>query len=372
MTSSSSSVSRFLSPSESMTVAPKKKKTKKTMFNKKGVVAMFSSSSSDLSSSVSCFQNGAKLLGDDDDIDDIDGRTSSSSNIERRSEKHPHEKIVFYTHSLCPYAHRVRLCLDELHLLREEGGKVDIVDVDLSNKPKFFLDMTNGRGVVPLIEFSETGELVSESLRINERLWEEYYSDDDSSSLTSSSSSSSPSSYEDAKRFANACDQKFVSLGLQAIGGGWSFDTTRNERTLERFEREIWEIDALIEKHNDDDNSNTKRKVFLFGGDRASLADVAIYPFAERFELALQHFQGYTLGNVEYYHPPSPPSSSSSSSSSKHHQQPRHFQKWLKTMQTQPSSLRCAVKNQDALLKSWSRTKRLDYFDYETADFINP
>jgi len=97
------------------------------MFNKKGVVAMFSSSSSDLSSSVSCFQNGAKLLGDDDDIDDIDGRTSSSSsNTERRSEKHPHEKIVFYTHSLCPYAHRVRLCLDELHLLREEGGKVDI------------------------------------------------------------------------------------------------------------------------------------------------------------------------------------------------------------------------------------------------------
>lgn len=361
MTSSSSSVSRFLSsPSKSMTVVPKKK-TKKTMFNKKGVVVMFSSS-------VSSFQNDAKLLGDDDDVD-VDGRTSSRS-IERRSEKHPHEKIVFYTHSLCPYAHRVRLCLDELHLLREEGGKVDIVDIDLSNKPKFYLDMTNGRGVVPLIEFSESGELVSESLRINERLWEEYYYDD-SSSLTSSSSSSSPSSYEDAKRFANACDQKFVSLGLQAIGGGWSFDTTRNERTLERFEREIWEIDALIEKHNDDDNSNNKRKVFLFGGERASLADVAIYPFAERFNLALQHFQGYTLGNVEYYHPPSPPSSSSSSST-KHHHQPRHFQKWLKTMQTQPSSLRCAVKNQDALLKAWSRTKRLDYFDYETADYINP
>ena len=300
MTSSSSSVSRFLSPSESMTVAPKKKKTKKTMFNKKGVFVMFSSSSSDLSSSVSCFQNDAKLLGDDDDdIDDIDGRTSSSSNIER-SEKHPHEKIVFYTHSLCPYAHRVRLCLDELHLLREEGGKVDIVDVDLSNKPKFYLDMTKGRGVVPLIEFPETGELVSESLRINERLWEEYYSDDDSSSLTSSSSSSSPSSYEDAKRFANACDQKFVSLGLQAIGGGWSFDTTRNERTLERFEREIWEIDALIEKHNDDDNSNTKRKVFLFGGKRASLADVAIYPFAERFNLALQHFQSHDQGTNRF------------------------------------------------------------------------
>lgn len=365
---SSSSVSRFLSPSKSMTVVPKKK-TKMMMFNKRGVVVMLSSSS-DLSSSVSSFQNDAKLLGDDDDDIDIDVDAAAASSSRRRSEKHPHEKIVFYTHSLCPYAHRVRLCLDELHLLREEGGKVDIVDIDLSNKPKFYLDMTNGRGVVPLIEFPETGELVSESLRINERLWEEHYSDD-SFSLTSSSSSSSPSSYEDAKRFANACDQKFVSLGLQAIGGGWSFDTTRNERTLERFEREIWEIDALIEKHNDDDNSNNKRKVFLFGGKRASLADVAIYPFAERFNLALQHFQGYTLGNVEYYHHPSPPSSSSSSSS-KHHQQPRHFQKWLKTMQTQPSSLRCAVKNQDALLKAWSRTKRLDYFDYETADYINP
>ena len=371
MTSSSSSVSQFLSPSKSMMMVPKKK-TRKMMFVKRGVVVMFSSSSSSLSSSVS-FQNDAKLLGDDDDDIDIDIRTSSSSR--RRSEKHPQEKIVFYTHSLCPYAHRVRLCLDELHLLRGKG-KVEIVHVDLSNKPQFYLDLTKGRGVVPLIEFPETGELVSESLRINERLWEEYYYDD--SSLTSSSSSSSPSSYEDAKRFANACDQKFVSLGLQSIGGGWSFDTTRNERTLERFEREIWEIDALIEKHNntfnniggdddDDDNSNTNKRVFLFGGERASLADVAIYPFAERLNLALQHFQGYTLGNVEYYHPPSHPSSSS-----KHHQQPRHFQNWLKTMQTQPSSLRCAVKNQDALLKAWSRTKRLDYFDYETADYINP
>ena len=363
MTSSSSSVSQFLSPSKSMMMVPKKK-TRKMMFVKRGVVVMFSSSSSSLSSSVS-FQNDAKLLGDDDDDDDIDIDIRTSSSSRRRSEKHPQEKIVFYTHSLCPYAHRVRLCLDELHLLRGKG-KVEIVHVDLSNKPQFYLDLTKGRGVVPLIEFPETGELVSESLRINERLWEEHYSDD-SSSLTSSSSSSSPSSYEDAKRFANACDQKFVSLGLQAIGGGWSFDTTRNERTLERFEREIWEIDALIEKHNDDDNSNNKRKVFLFGGKRASLADVAIYPFAERFNLALQHFQGYTLGNVEYYHPPSHPSSSS-----KHHQQPRHFQNWLKTMQTQPSSLRCAVKNQDALLKAWSRTKRLDYFDYETADYINP
>ena len=219
--SSSSSVSRFLSsPSKSMTVVPKEK-TKKMIFNKKGVVVMFSSSSSDLSSSVSSFQNDAKLLGDDDDVD-VDGRTSSRS-IERRSEKHPHEKIVFYTHSLCPYAHRVRLCLDELHLLQGKGEKVDIVDIDLSNKPKFYLDMTNGRGVVPLIEFSETGELVSESLRINERLWEEYYSDDDSSSLTSSSSSSSPSSYEGSEAFRQRVRPKIREFRITGDRGRLEF-----------------------------------------------------------------------------------------------------------------------------------------------------
>jgi len=44
----------------------------------------------------------------------------------------------------------------------------------------------------------------------------------------------------------------------------------------------------------------------------------------------------------------------------------------LNTMKEQPSVKNAAVKDREALLKSWSRTKRLDYFDYETADYLNP
>ena len=102
--------------------------------------------------------------------------SSSSSSSKENKKNNNKKKIIFYTHSLCPYAHRVRLCLDELNLLHTA---TDIVDIDLSNKPDWYLKKTNGRGLVPMIEFTETGECVRESLRINERLWETFETNED-------------------------------------------------------------------------------------------------------------------------------------------------------------------------------------------------
>ena len=289
---------------------------------------------------------------------------SSSSSSKENKKNNNKKKIIFYTHSLCPYAHRVRLCLDELNLLHTA---TDIVDIDLSNKPDWYLKKTNGRGLVPMIEFAETGECVRESLRINERLWETFETNEDREEEEEEEEQQQQQQRrrEVVKRFANACDQKFVSLGLQSIGGGWGMSSERNERTLERLEREIWEIEALMDAYCDDDGDDKdQRPLFLFGGRKPSLADLAIYPFAERFELALQHFQRYTLGETEYYRP--------DDADEKHLHQPRRFQRWLNTMKEQPSVKNAAVKDREALLKSWSRTKRLDYFDYETADYLNP
>ena len=285
---------------------------------------------------------------------------SSSSSSKENKKKDNKKKIIFYTHSLCPYAHRVRLCLDELNLL--DGEVTDIVDIDLSNKPDWYLKKTNGRGLVPMIEFTETGECVRESLRINERLWETFETNEN---REEEEEEEEERRREVVKRFANTCDQKFVSLGLQSIGGGWGMSSERNERTLERLEREIWEIEALMDTYCDDDGDDKdQRPLFLFGGRKPSLADLAIYPFAERFELALQHFQRYTLGETEYYRP--------DDVDEEHPHQPRRFQRWLNTMKNQKSVENAAVKDREALLRSWSRTKRLDYFDYETADYLNP
>ena len=289
--------------------------------------------------------------------------SSSSSKEHKKKDNNKNKKIIFYTHSLCPYAHRVRLCLDELNLLTA----TDIVDIDLSNKPDWYLEKTNGRGLVPMIEFTETGECVRESLRINERLWETFETNEDREEEEEEQQQQQQQQRrrEAAKRFANTCDQKFVSLGLQSIGGGWGMSSERNERTLERLEREIWEIEALMDAYCDDDGDDKdQRPLFLFGGRKPSLADLAIYPFAERFELALQHFQRYTLGESEYYRP--------DDVDEKQSHQPRRFQRWLNTMKNQKSVENAAVKDRVALVRSWSRTKRLDYFDYETADYLNP
>ena len=282
----------------------------------------------------------AKTRGDDDECNAITNR------------------LVLYRHSLCPYAHRVQLCLDELDALQ----KTRVVDVDLSKTPEWYLEKTRGRGMVPTMEFffddpgRKSEELVGESLEINRRLWDQFEG----------------TTLDDVERFTRECDDTFIRAGLRAIGGGWSFTRERNENALERLEEEIWQLDALIESHalssratmtNDARNNDT---LFLFGGDRASLADLAIYPFAERFELALKFFQGYTLGHAEYT------TKKNGKSPSGDHQHPIRFQNWLETMRRLPSVRDARVKDEDALLRSWDRTMRLDYFDYETADDVHP
>ena len=199
-------------------------------------------------------------------------------------------------------------------------------------------------------------ELVGESLEINRRLWDQF----EGTPRTTLD--------DDVERFTRKCDDTFIRAGLRAIGGGWSFTRERNEKALERLEEEIWQLDALIESNALSRATTNARNdtLFLFGGDRASLADLAIYPFAERFELALKFFQGYTLGHAEYT------TKKSGKSPSGDHQHPIRFQNWLETMRRLPSVRNARVKDEDALLRSWDRTMRLDYFDYETADDLHP
>lgn len=85
-------------------------------------------------------------------------------------------------------------------------------------------------------------------------------------------------------------------------------------------------------------------------GSTVSLADIVIYPFAERFQLACREFQGYELGEA---------------------QNAEAFVVWLAMMAAR-DSVKALRPNDEKLLASWRRTERLDYFDYETADRENP
>ena len=234
--------------------------------------------------------------------------------------------LTLFTHSLCPYAHRAALTLCEKGLSPDTFER----QVDLSDKPGDFLKV-NPRGLVPTLRYAD-GSVITESLRIIRII-------DEMDTLPRAARSlSGGAAREEILQFVDSCDAYggFISAGLSFVGGGWGISRGKpNENTVETLEREVERLDALLRRSSGE---------FLFG-DNVSLADIAIYPFAERFQLAMREFQSYDLGIDS---------------------NARAFACWLAAM-----AARDAVKQlrpDDAkLLASWRRTKRLDYFDYETA-----
>ena len=107
---------------------------------------------------------------------------------------------------------------------------------------------------------------------------------------------------------------------------------------IEEFEKTVKSLDALLRSSGGD----------YFFGSTVSLADIAIYPFAERFQLAMREFQGYDIAEGAEY-----------------------FAAWLTAMSAR-DSVRSLRPDDEALLRSWRRTMRLDYFDYETASRESP
>ena len=231
-------------------------------------------------------------------------------------------RVTFFTHSLCPYAHRTALAL------AEKGVPHKRIHVDLSNKPRWYLDV-NPRGLVPALETAD-GAVLTESLDLVEFVDEAF----------EGPNLAPPGREAEARRLARSFDGGFVSAGLQFVGGGWGFSRGAPDpaRRL-RFARECEALGDLVDANGGP---------FLLGRE-ISVADIAVYPFAERFETAARESKRTELRDLGG----------------------DGFGRWLDAMRSRPSveSLR---PDEDALLASWRRTMRLDYFDYETADVYHP
>lgn len=232
----------------------------------------------------------------------------------------------FYTHSLCPYAHRVSLALafKRVPHAREH--------VDLSNKPRWFLQV-NPRGLVPVIRTRER-EVLCESIDLCYWL--------DASFVGENHPPLMPSDNDErnrALRLVKAADGGFIAAGLSFIGGGWGF--TEGDPGDARRATLAAEV-AKIEDQMDDWDT------FLCGVD-PSVADVVLWPFVERFELAMREFNDTELAEMGG----------------------KKFSRWMRHMKKLPEVRRLAP-DEAKLLKSWRRTMRLDYFDYETADVDDP
>jgi len=258
----------------------------------------------------------------------------------RRMSRASAPAFKLYTHTLCPYAHRASLCaLEKMKMTMADAPLSPSsfeVHVDLSDKPREFLEKCP-RGLVPALELGD-GRIVTESVRIMHAL--------DAMDFGVEAPSLG-GAREDVEAFTSSCDAygEFVSAGLEFVGGGWGL-VRRMPRpaTVEKLERAVRNLDAMISRANG---------AYLFGAE-LTVADLAIYPFAERFQLAMREFQdGYELG------------------ASQSDGEANHFMCWLAEMRRRDSA-RALRPDDEKLLASWRRTGRLDYFDYETASREHP
>ena len=233
--------------------------------------------------------------------------------------------LEFYTHSLCPYAHRVSLCLAEKAVTHHRHH------IDLSNKPGWYLKL-NRRGLVPAVGLP-SGEVLTESIDLCWWLEENFQTSDDHQHQHHHPSlvPADAGKEGEMRRLIDGFDGGFISAGLQYVGGGWGFSRgPPGERQASRMASEVELVRAVIAANG--------RGPYLMGAD-ITLADLVLYPFAERFELAMREFQGYELGDM-------------AAGGAGGRDDENLFAGWLRAM-AERESCKSLRPDDDALLASW-------------------
>ncbi|KAI8476296.1 MAG: hypothetical protein J3K34DRAFT_455842, partial [Monoraphidium minutum] len=182
-------------------------------------------------------------------------------------------RAVLYTHTCCPYAQRVLMAM--LH----KGIPFDLVQVDLSRKPGWYRAV-NPRGLVPAVAWR--GGAVAESVDIVRWLDTEF---EGAASLT-------PKDASLRRTMGSLVDRAapdIVAAGLDAVGGAtshaWGIGSGAAPSQLSRLEAALAPLTGALASGGGP----------FLAGPELSAADAVIYPFLERFDLALRLFHGYDL-----------------------------------------------------------------------------
>ncbi len=179
------------------------------------------------------------------------------------------EDIKLYSAKICPFAHRCRLAL------AEKGLDYTLINIDLRNKPYWYRKINPLEAVPALIQ----GDFVlTESLVINE-----YIND------LAKDRPLLPKAAQDkalARRCITSADATLVP----------SFYRLLKARTQEdQIQAGDRMLDALCKINEDLEKSPGQ---YLSGGE-VSLADLAIYPWFERWPV-LQHYRGLEIPVAMY------------------------------------------------------------------------
>lgn len=174
------------------------------------------------------------------------------------------EELTLYSARVCPFAHRCRLAL------AEKGLNYERIDIDLRNKPDWYKQI-NPAGYVPTLKQGEF--MIAESLLINE-----YINDlADTPPLLPQSAQQKAL----ARGFIKSADTNFVPSFYRLLKAQAKPD--QDEATDNLL--------AALPQINEALKASTGP--YLFGAE-ISLADIAIYPWFERWAV-LKHYRGVTI-----------------------------------------------------------------------------
>ena len=174
------------------------------------------------------------------------------------------EDITLFSAKICPYAHRCCLAL------AESGLQHNIIEIDLRNKPDWYLQI-NPEGKVPTLR--QGVFVITESLVINELINE--------LAAARLLLPDQPQQKALARRFIFTVDNSLIPLFYRLL-------RTQSGEKLASTTEQIRKALAQINR----DLHNSPGPYVL--GHQVTLADLAIYPWFERWPV-LEHYRGLSL-----------------------------------------------------------------------------
>jgi glutathione S-transferase len=165
---------------------------------------------------------------------------------------------------VCPFAQRSRMAL------LEKGVDFDLTEIDLRNKPDWFLKVSP-YGKVPVLRHD--GNVVYESAVINEYI-EEVFPDPPLMPRD-------PARRAQARIWIDHCNTRFVPTFYKLL---LAQDADRRDELRDKLEAEL----RFMERHGLDKMSGDGP---FWMGANVSLVDLTYYPFFERFVVA-SHYRG--------------------------------------------------------------------------------
>ena len=175
--------------------------------------------------------------------------------------------LQLYTFQLCPFAHRVRLCL------AEKAVAAELIEIDLKNKPASFAQISP-YGRVPLLLHGEVK--LWELAIINEYL-DEVFPDPPLMPA-------SPPDRALARIWVKFADERLYSATHSLI-------FTREQEARRKLAAEM--LDSVWFLENEVMTKRQGRGPYVFG-DRFTLADIALYPWFEQVR-ALEQLSEFRL-----------------------------------------------------------------------------